>query len=542
MTIFSAQHHRSARSSNPGNHRTGSIFIVCSLFGFSPLAAQAGPENDRVVLRKQEAQSTDGPFSVTASCESDEIRLGGGYKLSQPALNSDALSVEGNYPSGSRSWTVSGSHYGQDESAHFISAEVYCIKSAGASVQTVASPVIRSEPDGQGFFRAESQAVCPGDTILTGGGFRTSATELQSGIHNAWLSAFLPVQNASGEARGWRATIDAIQWIEPSPRPTLQTFVVCANPSIGPDPITSGGVISSDIPSRPLVGFTYLGPRTVQCPAGEIALSGGYNFGDSNTGHADLFVPHQIIESHTYSSPRIIQRELATNPKPSATETIADLGFTASILTPTAPQETKSRRPGDRFRPALSTPRSPGTTTSGGTSGKNTEESDTSRPSRFDRDELVIGPTGDVLAPETNPFVDFGGWTVGGIFGSSTQSQTFTGHAACFNLPEVRFDVEILTPEFGFSVGPDFSTGGNGTTTTPVSMTAIATGSNGQAVADITYTWMVDGVTVGSGASLSSPIATQECGVDSQTVKVVASDADGRSASDEVTIMVGRIC
>jgi hypothetical protein len=531
--------HQRSKFSNQLRTRSGAIMIVCSLLVFPVLAAQADPGNDRLVLRKQGVESTGGPFSITASCQDGEIRLGGGYKLSHPELNADdALSVEGNYPSGSRDWTVSGSHDSPSGTARYVSAEAYCIQSTGASAQTISSSIIRSQPDGDGrFFRAESQAVCPGATILTGGGFRTSATKAHSGIYNAWLSSFLPVQNASGEARGWRAAIDAIQWDEPPSRPTLQTFAVCTNPNIGTDQIKSGSVISGNIPSRTDFGYSSLGPRTLQCPAGEIALSGGYNFGDS-TGHADLFVPHQIIESHSYSRPRIIQREIPSKTRPSTTTPKANPRKTGSSPTKAA----KSASPLRASKPILAKPQSIGTTPAGDVAGPDTQGSNPGHPTKSYKDDLVIGPSGDVISHDTNPFVDFGGWTVSGIFGSQSASQTLTGFATCFKLPKVRFTVEILTPEDGFSIGPDLSASGNGTTTPPVSMTAIAAGANGQAVANATYTWIVDGVTVGTGASLSRPIATQACGVDYQTVKVVARDDSGRVASDEVAILVGQVC
>ena len=517
------------------------FLAVLGVFYFGLSAAEAATENSQLSIRKTSISSTGGRFDITANCQSGEVRLGGGYKYSAPALNApDSLGIEESYPTGSRGWTIRGSHHTPDGQARYITAEAYCLKDTNAVVRTVQSPTVRSQGDRFGrFFSATSQVFCPSPTIATGGGFRTSSvTTDNSGLHNSWISSFVPLENASGGAGGWRVSLDAIQLQELPDRPTLQSYAVCINPVIGPDRIESSRVVHNKIASTAPLGYTQMGPGPVKCPVGHVALGGGYQFGENATGHADLFVPHPVFQSYTIRLPGVIQSKIPAQRgrlRGSTTKPVTRMERAAPADKTALLRARKMSRAGVMSKEKTKPASPPKSSQSEDVTALVTELNTTHY-------YAVIAP--DTMAPEhpNIPLVDFGGWNVGGIFGSQTVTHDLTGYASCIKLPQTQLTVEILTPVNLSTVGPDFSQGVNGTRTTPILLSALASDGNGQTVGGVTYTWMLDGVIIGGGASLSTALPSSSCGVDRKEIEVAAHDTAGRHASDKVTVVVGQIC
>jgi hypothetical protein len=527
------------------------VFLaVLGVFYFGLSAAEAATANSQLSIRKASISSTGGRFNITANCQSGEVRLGGGYKFSAPPLNAtDALGVEESYPTGSKGWTVRGAHYNPDGQTRHITAEAYCLKDTNAVVQTVQSQIVRSQLGNYGrFFSATSQIFCPTPTIATGGGFRTSATTNYSGLHNAWISSFFPLENASGGAKGWRVALDAIPWPQPPDRPTLQSYAVCINPVLGPDRIESSRVVDTKIASNPQLGYTYLGPGPVKCPIGHVALGGGYQFSDSATGNADLLVPHPVFQSYTIRLPGVIQSKIPAQTgwlsgaatKPVITKPVKKKPVT-KMMRATPADKTAALRARIMSQAAVISKEK----TELATPPKSSQPEDvTDLLTALNTTKYFVNNAPDTLAPKnpTIPLVDFGGWNVGGIFGSQTVTQNLTGYASCIKLPQIQLTVKILTPVDLSTVGSDFSQGVDGNRTSPILLSALASDGNGQAVGGVTYSWMLDGVIIGSGASLSKALPSSSCGVDHKELKVAAYDSDGRYASDKVTVVVGQIC
>jgi hypothetical protein len=78
---------------------------------------------------------------------------------------------------------------------------------------------------------------------------------------------------------------------------------------------------------------------------------------------------------------------------------------------------------------------------------------------------------------------------------------------------------------------------------TQVTFTATATTSGGATVPDSGYSWSddVDGP-LGTGQSINHTLSGSICEIVTHHVTVTATDSDGRSSSDTITVNEGGIC
>lgn len=173
------------------------------------------------------------PLTVAVSCAPGEQMIGGGFVASD-VFEYDAI-ITASYPSGPATWTVSG----HSSSSFWLSAYVYCWHSSAAlGVQMV---------------RSAGDVECPAGTTLLGGGFQGSG------------DVSLP------NANGWH-TEDG------------QTYALCAAYHLSPLRIAT-----ASFNAHSSTHSYYPGGIAMRCPAGSVAIGGGFS------GGGDLILVSQAI-------------------------------------------------------------------------------------------------------------------------------------------------------------------------------------------------------------------------------------------------------
>lgn len=163
------------------------------------------------------------PLTIAVSCAPGEQMIGGGFGASD-VFEYDAF-ITASYPSGPTTWTVSG----QSSSQFALSAYVYCWHSSAAlGVQVV---------------RGAGDVACPSGTTLLGGGFQGS-----NGVS---------VPNANG----WHTE-------------NGQAYALCAAHHISPLRL-----VTASFNAHSSTHGYYPGGIAMTCPAGSVAIGGGFSGG-----------------------------------------------------------------------------------------------------------------------------------------------------------------------------------------------------------------------------------------------------------------------
>jgi hypothetical protein len=214
------------------------VMVVYSACGTAPRAISTASTSPHPPIQMYSATARverGAPTSVSVSCRSDERMLGGGFESSN--CFEYAASIEASYPSGATTWTVIGS---APASYFDLEADIYCVPAAMA----VGLHVVQTS----GI--AMATATCPQDTVLLGGGFQGSQ----------------PIGVSRSQGNGWLgATSDG----------SIQVYALCATRNVlrGRLVTTAFNPHSTSHNYTPSVG-------DAGCPAGQIAVGGGFAGGD----------------------------------------------------------------------------------------------------------------------------------------------------------------------------------------------------------------------------------------------------------------------
>jgi hypothetical protein len=179
------------------------------------------------------------PKPLSVSCRPGEQMLGGGFGASN--LFEYAAYIEASYPSGTTTWTIVAS---APSSFFDIEADVYCVS---ASMSIGVSVV-------QASGASSATAACPRDTALLGGGF--------------WGSQ--PIGMSRPQGNGWLgatagATLDT----------SIKVYALCA-----PRHVQPGKVVTAAFNAHSSTHGYAPGGGDAVCPAGQIAIGGGFEGGD----------------------------------------------------------------------------------------------------------------------------------------------------------------------------------------------------------------------------------------------------------------------
>jgi hypothetical protein len=211
--------------------------------------------------------------TVTVTCASGDVVLGGGFDLSDlPAF------VSSSYPSSASAWTITAHDEGQDGGSHAFTVYAYaeCLHgnfSPGVSLIS-ATPSLPAD----GAFHEESMS-CPAGSVVTGGGFRGSNnTDESIPAANGWtVDLRAPM---GGSAAPMIFALCATQHLSAASHPTMTAnpYVMTGTELIMPCPagvlLTSGGV-HTVIDYSTITGMTAEADGTVTKWAVHIRATGG---------------------------------------------------------------------------------------------------------------------------------------------------------------------------------------------------------------------------------------------------------------------------
>lgn len=171
---------------------------------------------------------------VSVSCPSGEQMLGGGFKSFD--LFEYAAYIEASYPSSATTWTVTGS---APASFFDLEADVYC------SSARILLGIQMAQATGTNAARVP----CPQGTVLLSGGFQSAQ----------------PIGMSHPQSNGWMSAAVG----------TIQVYALCAaNRALSDRTVTS--VFNAHSSSHSYAP----GSREVVCPAGQVAMGGGFESGD----------------------------------------------------------------------------------------------------------------------------------------------------------------------------------------------------------------------------------------------------------------------
>jgi hypothetical protein len=186
---------------------------------------------------------TSSPVTVTATCPSGHVVLGGGYALSG-GVNVERAAVIEDFPTSVTTWTVTanGATGGGP-----LTLTVYagCLLEGGpvTTQMIVSTPTVPNDGSLHTFV-----APCPVGTTVTGGGYRDGGFN-GSPTEDGWQVTYIP----RGE----------------NPPPTVRVFAICASQQV------HVGVIATATQAVAVGGRATL---AIACPAGELLVGGGYRY------------------------------------------------------------------------------------------------------------------------------------------------------------------------------------------------------------------------------------------------------------------------
>jgi hypothetical protein len=214
------------------------LVVVCSACGAPPHAGATTPVTPKRYSTTARVERGVRK-TVSVSCRPGEQMVGGGIGTS--ALFEFAAYIEASYPSGARTWSVTGS---APASYFNLEAEVYCVPAViSFGVRTVhasGAPV--------------AEVACPQNTVLLGGGFQGSQPIAESRPQgNGWMSA-----SSGGNSDT-----------------SVQTYALCAARHA-----VQGQVVTVTFNAHSSTHGYAPGGADAVCPDSQIAVGGGFAGGD----------------------------------------------------------------------------------------------------------------------------------------------------------------------------------------------------------------------------------------------------------------------
>ena len=246
-----------------------------------------------------ETSVVDGPgrYQLTSRCESDEQMLGGDYYMPSTLSPMD-IAVTASYPSASDTWRVvfevADSPAANQLEGNPLIGSVYCLTTQDYPINAVVvSETVSPAESAEELYVAVS---CPDKGVLTGGGFRTSASGPDFATHNADLFVSAPTAASDGTANGWQVAAHYLP--QDNPQPTT-AYAVCSTENLVAGPLVIGDLDYTTLPKA-----WGLASPSAECPRDMFTTAGGYSL------IGNLFVPRQTASSGATSQFLIWQNEI----------------------------------------------------------------------------------------------------------------------------------------------------------------------------------------------------------------------------------------
>jgi len=207
------------------------FFSACGVAP-QPVTTTSTPPHLQIATYTATARVQPGKVTpVSVSCKPGEQMLGGGFFSSD--LFEYAASIEASYPSGATTWTVAAS---APASYFDVEAEVYCFPAmVPLGIHTIRAT---GTPAGR--------VACPQGTALLSGGYQSSQ----------------PIGASHPQSNGWTgASVGA----------SIQVYALCAASHV-----RRGQVVTSVFNAHSSLHSYAPGSRGVVCPAGQVAVGGGF--------------------------------------------------------------------------------------------------------------------------------------------------------------------------------------------------------------------------------------------------------------------------
>jgi hypothetical protein len=194
--------------------------------------------------------ATYGTLSVSASCNSGEQMVGGGYNISSA---NHAYSPYANVPASASTWTTVVKATGV--ASYTLQTYVYCLKAN----YPLAIKIVTTDADVDKGASQTVNATCPAGSVVTGGGYLFS---VQSGV----ASTSAPVSGLGGWTLVATGTSDALK---------ARVFALCAtrNLAVAPDATLQFNIFSQNDS----------GQQSIACKSSDQwLLGGGYSVNDAS--------------------------------------------------------------------------------------------------------------------------------------------------------------------------------------------------------------------------------------------------------------------
>jgi hypothetical protein len=226
-----------------------------------------------------------GVTTLNAQCLSGEQLLGGGYVL--PDLNEPMgsnFAVLANYPSSPNTWTVIVDH-ADTPTAKFaagsmVMAVAYCFTTPNYPLGIVTATGT-NQGAGVPFFNVTAE--CPSGSVLTGGGYKTEATNNLVGLYNANVMMSAPLFDTNSQATGWQV---GLAYVVNEMIPTTTVYALCSTQNLVADKVV---VAPLDL-TKLGAAFDWR-ENEARCPVTDFTTGGGYSL------VGDALIPHPVSYS-----------------------------------------------------------------------------------------------------------------------------------------------------------------------------------------------------------------------------------------------------
>lgn len=247
----------------------------CSLAGCSPTPTSSVPHTPplTVVVRPGDGpQDRNTAGSATASCQGNEVMVGGGYTETDPQTG---LVISANYPSSKNSWSVSYSLYQFNLSFGprpsptprplRVLARAYAVcVSFSRSIETIIVPGAPAHLQGPGPA-ALPDAKCPSGYTLLSGGYTTPFDQSNIWTKQGWAIASYPSSSLAWHVTMARFGRNAVG--------DYQAYALCGKGTM---------VEQSTIASNPFsVPGNQVNRESASCASDQLASGGGYQLDGS---------------------------------------------------------------------------------------------------------------------------------------------------------------------------------------------------------------------------------------------------------------------
>ena len=206
-----------------------------------PVHGNAIPPNVIVRMASALVPSRAAHTQVTASCQTGEQLIGGGFSASG-AFEYD-VKIVASYPASATTWTVAIA----SSPAFILRAEAYCLP-ASITLGLVIGHASMI-PSGHASMTPSGSVSCPPGTVLLSGGFQGDEV----------FSASRP------DGNGWYATTFGFAGT---------VYDLCASQHV-----SAGGMVTAPFNPHSSAHNYYPAGASLACPAGQSAISGGFRSG-----------------------------------------------------------------------------------------------------------------------------------------------------------------------------------------------------------------------------------------------------------------------